>query len=220
MRGLLRPSEGSVIIDGEDITSVRPSRLAGKIGYLFQNPDRQLCKTTIRGELAFTLEAAGVAKERREELIEKQLRIFGFDGEAEILTLSRGERQQVALCSAIAAEPEILLLDEPTTGLDYSESTRIMELVSEQNRRGVTVVMVCHDMEIVLDYAKSCIVLDKGVKRGEGTPRDIFYDGALLESASLLPPQLIELAQRFDGLGRPCTVTEFADAVENRRNGQ
>lgn len=217
IRGLLRPSAGKVLIDGQEVAGLRPSALAARIGYLFQNPDRQLCKNTVGEELGFTLSCVQPDKTRRSELLSQTLEAFGFTGGEELSTMSRGERQRVALCSALVSQPEILLLDEPTTGLDYRECTQIMEHIAAQNARGVTVVMVCHDMELVLDYAKRCVVLADGRKAGEGAPREVFADSRLLESASLLPPQLVGLAARFNELGAPCTVDEFTDAILERR---
>lgn len=218
MRGLLTPTGGQVLIDGQDLQTLRTSGLAAKIGYLFQNPDRQLCRNTVREELAFSLASAKVDAARHEELIAAQLEAFGFTGGEEIATMSRGERQRAALCATLVTGPEILLLDEPTTGLDYLECTQIMERIAAENKqRGVTVVMVCHDMELVLDYAQRCVVIDGGRVRGEGTPMEVFYRGELLAGASLLPPQLIELAVRCDFPDRVRDVEEFASAIVERR---
>lgn len=217
IRGLLLPTSGSVIFDGQDLKSIRTSRLASKIGYLFQNPDRQLCRNTLREELKFSLVSAKVDEALHEELIEAQLKEFGFDGSEEIATMSRGERQRAALCSALAPRPELLLLDEPTTGLDYLECIQIMECISAQNKNGVTVVMVCHDMELVLDYAKSCIVIDGGRVCGTGSPQEIFYNEELLAEASLLPPQLIELANRCKLTERVYNTQDFTSVILERR---
>lgn len=216
IRGLLRPSAGEISIDGRNIRELRPSALASRIGYLFQNPDRQLCKNTAREELLFTLRCADSDRTRHEEKLSHTLDDFGFTGNEDISIMSRGERQRVALCSAIVSRPEILLLDEPTTGLDYRECTQIMDYIARQNAQGVTVVMVCHDMEVVLDYADFCVVVENGRKLGEGTPRAVFRDSELLQRASLLPPQLIELAKRVD-MPAACTADEFASLITNRR---
>ena len=219
MRGLLIPTSGSVLIDGQDLQTLRASGLAAKIGYLFQNPDRQLCRNTLREELKFSLVSAKLDAARHDELIAAQLEAFGFEGGEEIATMSRGERQRAALCSTLVTRPEILLLDEPTTGLDYLECTQIMERIAAENEQhGVTVVMVCHDMELVLDYARHCVVIDAGRVCGEGTPKEVFYRRDLLAQASLLPPQLIELANRCDFPEQVCGAAEFAAAIAERRS--
>lgn len=214
IRGLLRPDAGRVLLHGRDLSAVKVSTLASHIGFLFQNPDRQLCRSTVREELHFSLEYAVADRSRHEGLCESILQALSLDGEGDIACMSRGERQRVALASALVAEPELLVLDEPTTGLDYSECTRIMEYIRERNRQGVTVVMVCHDMEIVLDYANRILVMDSGQLLGTGTPREIFRRQSLLERASLLPPQMIGLASRLKELqGDPSTPEEMARAV-------
>ena len=107
--------------------------------------------------------------------------------------------------SVLAVKPSVLILDEPTTGLDYRECTRIMEFIRELNEKeGTTVVMVCHDMEVVLDYAKRALVMAGGRLLGDGDVHDIFRDAALMEKASLLPPQIVRVASALGG--------EFAEA--------
>lgn len=214
MRGLLRPDSGKVLMDGTDISTVKVSALASKIGFLFQNPDRQLCRSTVREELLFSLEYALPDFSKGEALCKNILQALALNGEDDITCMSRGERQRVALASALVAEPELLVLDEPTTGLDYSECTCIMEYIRTRNRMGVTVVMVCHDMEIVLDYASRVIVMDNGRILDTGRPREIFRKQELLQSASLLPPQIIGLASLLKELsGDPSTPEEMANAI-------
>lgn len=160
MNGLLKPTAGRVLVDGVPTTSLRTSALAKKIGFLFQNPDRQLCKPTIREEIRFGLALTGAkdAVQRTEAVLEA----FGLDGDRDPFSASRGERQRIALASLIAVEPEVLILDEPTTGLDYRECMAMMARVRSLNAAGTTVVMVCHDMELVLDFAHRMLVLCEG----------------------------------------------------------
>lgn len=160
MNGLLKPTAGRVLVDGVPTTSLRTSALAKKIGFLFQNPDRQLCKPTIREEIRFGLALTGAkdAVQRTEAV----LKAFGLDGDRDPFSASRGERQRIALASLIAVEPEVLILDEPTTGLDYRECMAMMARVRSLNAAGTTVVMVCHDMELVLDFAHRVLVLCEG----------------------------------------------------------
>ena len=216
LRGLLKPTSGSVVIDGKDTRTTKTSLLAKDMGFLFQNPDRQICQNTVAKEIAFGIEAAGIkgavssrepahgsetagnityAQSRAVEICSK----FGFDPESDPFTLSRGQRQKVALASIIALDPKIMILDEPTTGLDYRECMQMMNVIKELNSRGVTVVMVCHDMEVVLDFAKRMIVMSGGSVIADGTPHNIFRDHDIMERASILPPQITELAIRLGG---------------------
>jgi energy-coupling factor transport system ATP-binding protein len=124
------------------------------------------------------------------------IKAFGFDPAKDPFTLSRGERQRVALASILATEPEILILDEPTTGLDYLECMQVMEAVRRLNRNGVTVVMVCHDMEVVLDFAErfGALLREAHCRRENGRNLPANRPDA---GASLLPPQITQLALRL-----------------------
>lgn len=192
MNGLLKPTAGRVLVDGVPTTSLRTSALAKKIGFLFQNPDRQLCKPTIREEIRFGLALTGAkdAAQRTEAVLEA----FGLDGDRDPFSASRGERQRIALASLIAVEPEVLILDEPTTGLDYRECMAMMARVRSLNAAGTTVVMVCHDMELVLDFAHRVLVLCEGALLLDGETRAVFRNEAVLRQASVLPPQITRLA--------------------------
>lgn len=217
VRGLLRPTTGSVVIDGIDTKKVKASALASKIGFLFQNPDRQICKNTVGEELTFSLTHAGIDAARGKERLTRTLEVFALDPEAAPFSLSRGERQRVALASVLVSEPDLLILDEPTTGLDYKECIQIMDYVKELNQKGVTVLMVTHDMEIALDYASRVVLMHDGRVVADGKPEEIFYDEAAMAAASLLPPQIIGLSLALDGrLGRVTTVDEMTDAIRVR----
>ena len=222
--GLIKPTKGRVLVNGEDTAKTRVSRRARQVGFLFQNPDRQICKNTVREEIAFGLRAA--RGDRGEDginnRVEETLAAFHFTGEEEPFSLSRGQRQRVALASVLAVEPQILILDEPTTGLDYSECCHIMDTISRMNRDGqVTVVMVCHDMEVVLDYAQRALVMAGGRLLGDGPVGKIFRDRELMERASVLPPQITGLAMRLgEGFENADTAEELAAVVMRRREGR
>ena len=119
--GLLKPSVGDVLVLGENTKKQKVSALAKHIGFLFQNPDRQICCATVREEIAFSLRNNGIAEDEIKARVEKTLDEFGFDGDTEPFNMSRGQRQRLCLACLIALNPEILILDEPTTGLDYRE---------------------------------------------------------------------------------------------------
>ena len=118
--GLLRPTKGRVLIQGADTAKTSVSERARHVGFLFQNPDRQICKNTVREEIMFGLETVrnDESEEQLKARCDKVLEDFGFTGEEEPFSLSRGQRQRVALASILAVEPEVLILDEPTTGID------------------------------------------------------------------------------------------------------
>lgn len=221
--GLIKPTSGRVLIHGADTATSPVSERARRVGFLFQNPDRQICKNTVREEILFGLKT--VRGEEGQEALnarcEEVLKDFGFSGEEEPFSLSRGQRQRVALASILAVEPEVLILDEPTTGLDYMECCHIMDRIRWMNEeKQVTVIMVCHDMEVVLDYAGRALVMSGGRLLADGPVREIFRNRELMEEASILPPQMIGLSMRLgEGFGQADSPESVADAVLALRKG-
>lgn len=221
--GLVRPTSGRVLIDGVDTAHSSVSERARRVGFLFQNPDRQICKNTVREEILFGLRTVRgeESAEAHEARLSQVLREFSFTGEEEPFSLSRGQRQRVALASILAAEPSVLILDEPTTGLDYRECCHIMDQIQAMNRRQqVTVIMVCHDMEIVSDYASRALIMAGGELLADGPVREIFRDRDLMERASILPPQITGLALRLgEGFEQADTPESMADLLLARAKG-
>jgi energy-coupling factor transport system ATP-binding protein len=138
--------------------------------------------------------ASGELRALREARCEEMLSLFGLNGKRAPFGMSRGERQQVALASVLARKPALLVLDEPTTGRDYRECMTIMEIISRLNSEGTTILMITHDMEVALDFARSALVLSKGRLLIQGPVREVMKDRALLDRASLLPAQIPALA--------------------------
>ena len=221
--GLIKPTAGKVLIGGADTAVSSVSERARRVGFLFQNPDRQICKNTVREEILFGLKTVrgGEGEEALNARCEAVLQDFGFTGSEEPFSLSRGQRQRVALASILAVEPGVLILDEPTTGLDYFECCHIMDRIRRMNEENqVTVIMVCHDMEVVLDYAQRALVMAGGKLLGDGPVREIFRNRALMENASILPPQMIGLSMRLgEGFAQADSPDSIADAVLALRKG-
>jgi len=201
--GLLKPLAGKVFVSGDDTAAVKISKIARKVGFLFQNPDRQICGNTVRDEIRFGLEAAldgdltpAEIESEKNLRCEEMLRLFNLDGKRDPYGLSRGERQQCALATVLARRPRLLILDEPTTGLDYRECVTIMEVIIRLNAAGTTVFMITHDMEVAADFSRRALVLADGMIIGDGPAREILKNKPLLDRASLLPPQMVSLAMR------------------------
>lgn len=219
MNGLLKPTAGTVLVEGVPTTDLKTSAVARKVGMLFQDPDRQICQNTVSDELAFGLGLRDVPEEEIERRVGEVLSDFGFDGQSAPFMLSRGERQLLALASVVVCEPEVLILDEPTTGLDYRECMHIMDRIKKLNGAGTTVVMVSHDMELVLDFADRVIAMGGGRLVADGSPEAVFRDGAVMREASLMPPQIIDLSMRlsssrFGGLfDRAATSSAMLEAL-------
>jgi energy-coupling factor transport system ATP-binding protein len=210
--GLLKPGSGKVITNGIDTRTAKASLLARSAGFLFQNPDRQICRNTEREEILFGLEYAVSGEADRERRCDEMLTLFSLDGTADPFGMSRGERQKTALASVLARRPPLLILDEPTTGLDYRECMTIMEAISALHRGGTSVFMITHDMEVAADFAGRALVLNRGQLAAVGTVRTIMKDKAVMEAAALLPAQIPALAMAL-GLEDVFTLDEMYRAV-------
>lgn len=215
LTGLLKPASGSVRVTGLDTAAVPTSRIAREVATLFQNPDRQICKDTVLDEVAFGLELGGM--DRAEALRRAQLVIdrFGLPADEAPFSLSRGQRQMVALASVVVVEPKIVVLDEPTSGLDYRECMTVMETVRTMAERGCAVIMVCHDMEVVSDFAERIVVMANGRILDRGRTHELFSNIDLMRRAYVEPPQVIELSRRLASSVSPAfaQVSEVTDVV-------
>lgn len=216
VNGLLKPSSGQVLIDGVPTTQLRTSQLAAKVGFLFQNPDRQICCSTVREELLFGFRAQGRADAEAQAKVDAMIERFGFDGDAEPFLLNRGTRQLLALASIIVMEPPVVVLDEPTTGLDFHECAKVMDVIAELNVCGTTVIMVCHDMEVVADYARRVIAMTAGQVVADGETFAVLRNRDVLARTHLLPPQVVDVALRLaeDGAVEAASPVALADTLD------
>ncbi len=201
LNGLLLPTSGRVFVRGEDTQKATVSQLAGDIGYVFQNPDHQIFAETVSEEVAFGAKNVGCSDQECVQRVDVALSAVGLSvqehGQADPFSLTKGERQRVAVASVLATQPKVLIFDEPTTGLDGEEAIRMMTMIRELNQRGHTIVMITHAMGLVSEYATRCLVIQERALVGDGPTRTIFANGALLASASLHVPPVIQFAQRW-----------------------
>ena len=213
VNGLLKPDSGEVLIDGVPTTQLKTSELARRVGFLFQNPDSQICSPTVREELLFGFRAIGQLDEAAEQRVDQVVEQFGFDADADPFLLNRGTRQLLALASIVVLEPPVVVLDEPTTGLDFRECVKVMEIIRRLHEKGTTVVMVCHDMEVVGDFAERVIVMNDGQVVAHGPTFDVLRNRSVLEAASLVPPQIVDMS-----LALPLMDPSLADHAVARAN--
>lgn len=197
MNGLLKPNSGEVLIDGLPTTQLKTSEIAHKVGFLFQNPDRQICCKTVREELEFGFKAQGALDDEARARVDEVIEEFGFNANAEPYLLNRGTRQLLALASIIVMAPQTIILDEPTTGLDYRECCKVMNAIEKLHKSGKTIVMVCHDMEVVADFADRVIVMTYGEMVADGPTFDILRNSEILKRSDLIAPQIISISQEL-----------------------
>ncbi len=193
--GLLEPTEGSVRVEGKTTTEQGIRTLGQTVGYVFQNPDHQIFSDTVSDEVAFGPKIRGLEEAEVEERVKEALAAVGLTGyeEEDPFGLTKGERQRVAVASVLAVRPEVLILDEPTTGLDYAEQRSMMDLVRRLNESGSTIIVVTHTMWVVAEYAHRAAVVRDGRVVLSGVVREVFAEEERLRDASLRPPHIVSL---------------------------
>lgn len=208
INGLLKPCSGSVYIDGTKTNTVKTSTIARSVSTLFQNPDRMLSCETVLDEVMLSCTLVGYTPQDARERSLRVIHQLHLNPEANPFLLSAGQRHIVALAATIVTEPKVLILDEPTCGLDYAECCYVMRVVQDLRARGCCVVMVCHDMEVVLDNATRLVVLAAGELVAQGSISDIFSQDALCQRACLRPPLLVDVALQLSNTCKlPCSTT-------------
>lgn len=212
VNGLLKPDVGEVLIDGVPTTQLKTSELARKVGFLFQNPDSQICCNTVREELQFGFKALGALDADAEARVDAIIEEFHFNPDDDPFLLNRGARQLLALASVVVLAPEVVVLDEPTTGLDFRECEKVMDIVRKLHAGGTTVIMVCHDMEVVADCAQRCIVMSDGRVVDEGPTFEVLRNRETMERASLMPPQIVDISLQMAACNERLANTDVARA--------
>ncbi len=221
LNGLLKPTQGRVLVELRDTRSTRIAELARLVGYAFQNPDHQIFAPTVQEEVAFGPRTQELPLPIVTQRVAEALDRFRLDSCADLppALLGFGQRRQVALAATIAGQPKILILDEPTGGLDWRSQQEFIEIIASFNALGRTVVLITHDMRLVAEYATRAIVLLDGERLFDGTPRQLFARTEILERAGLELPPVARLARRLAEYGMPSdalTPAEFAAAWQSR----
>ncbi|MGB9837868.1 ATP-binding cassette domain-containing protein [Methanothermobacter sp.] len=205
LNGILRPSAGEIIIDGDKINYSKSEliRIRQKVGIVFQNPDDQLFSPTVRDDVAFGPMNLGLREDEVEERVRESLERVGMAGYEERAPhhLSGGEKKRVAIAGILAMKPEIMVLDEPTTGLDPETADGIIDILLELSSEGITVIISSHDVEILSQFAERIFVLNSGELIAEGAPEEIFGKPEIIRKASLRLPRTADLMNRLKMAG-------------------
>jgi energy-coupling factor transporter ATP-binding protein EcfA2 len=214
--GLLQPASGRVTIGGKDRLQMRPAETAREVAYVFQNPDHQIFAATVEDEVAFGPRNFGLPDDEIARRCDEALEAVGLQTErqSDPFLLSKGERQRLAVASVLVLRPRMLILDEPTTGLDHREQLRMMALVRDLNRAGIAIVIITHTPWLVAEYARRVVLMRKGAKIFDGGVREFFMQEELLRSSSFRAPEITELSRRFGTLA--LTTDEFVAWVKGR----
>lgn len=196
--GFETPDAGEIFLNGKPLAEENIRRRARHIGYVMQNPNQMISKTMIYEEVALGLQRSGLTEEQIREKVEATLRVCGLHPFRNwpISALSFGQKKRVTIASVLVLDPELILLDEPTAGQDFRHYTDIMEFLRGLNARGVTVVMITHDMHLMLEYTRRALVFCDGRLIADRTAAAVLCDPALVEQAALKETSLYTLANR------------------------
>ena len=225
LNGLVKATSGNIYYNGEDIYDEKFSmkKLRSKVGLVFQYPEHQLFETEVLADVCFGPKNLGFTQEEAEEKAKAALRMVGMGEEydkSSPFELSGGQKRRVAIAGVLAMDPEVLILDEPTAGLDPRGRDEVLDQVSAlQRSRGITVILVSHSMEDVAKYVDRLIVMNQGEVRFDGRPVEVFHHYKELEEIGLAAPQTTYLMQELKKQGADVntdatTVEEAADAIE------
>jgi len=197
LNGLLKPSKGRVVIEGIDTKHSSVAELSRHVGFVFQNPNDHLFADTVEEEVAFSLKSQGVEQNRVTQLVERILARFKLTYYRYTYprNLSGGEKQRLALASVLVSEPKIIVLDEPTRGMDYTLKKELVGFLDDYRRQGNIIIMVTHDVETVTECADRVILLSEGRVVVDGSKREV------LSKALLFSPQINRLAQALSNYG-------------------
>ena len=217
MVGLLKPSGGSVWLNGRDLHDVRPEALSRQISMVYQNPEDMFIKDSIEKDIAYAMEVRGVpdAAARTRRLLER-FRLAGLR-ERDGRLLSGGQMRRASLAIGVALDPGILLLDEPTANLDIATRKEIMRTLEELKEITETVVIATHDMQLVCEWAERIIVLCGGRVVADGSRDEIFGDRALIEQVGIRPPEIFTMGQAMDPAALCYTIDDFLRRFEGRQ---
>ena len=212
--GLLKPTKGSVLIDGVDTRKVSVATLSRKVGLVFQNPDHQLFSETVKDEIAFALKNFGFKENIVKKRVTWALNLLGLGQYKKIspFMLSGGERKRVALASVLAWNPKILILDEPTIGQDYKQKEKLRQFILQMKTQRKTVVIVTHDVEFVAECNPRIVLMREGKIVADGEASKVFANPEVLTKASIVPPQITQVFMQLSDLGMPKEVIDLYEA--------
>ena len=220
--GLFQPTTGDLLVDGQNTRTARLAQLARVVGYVYQNPDHQIFAKSVREEVAFGPRNLGMSTAEVNAAVDHALELVEMTHESDSypFVLGRGQRQKLAVASVIAMGSPVMVVDEPTTGLDLRGALNIMNLLRRWNASGRTIIVITHDMDIVAEYANRCVVMTKGKVIADGNTRSVLTDEAVLTKAHLTLPRITKIAQSIDARHNfptdVLTVQEFRAALSER----
>ncbi len=217
--GLLKPNAGRIKVNGKDIADKSVAELSREVGYVFQNPDEQIFTDSVEDELQFGPDNLGKDRDYIKNIVDEVLQDVGLDRYRKVWPkyLSKGERQRLAMGSIITMNPDVVIVDEPTTGQDWRETLWIMDLLKKLNDKGKTIIIITHNMEIVNRYCNRVLVMLKGEIILDGTPKEVFIHRDELKKAFVRPTDITYIAQNIDYMpDNIISVSEFYQVFKEK----
>jgi len=210
LNGLLKPTRGRVLIDGVDTRRATVASISRKVGLVFQNPEDMFFSSTVWEEVAFALRNFGYDEHAVKRRVQWALKFMELDEYADRspFTLSGGEKKRLALAIILAWAPDVIALDEPTTGQDRLQKEKLIEMIKLLNTQGRTVIISSHDVEFIARLRPRVILMRHGRVVADGRAEEILLDEGLLRSCNLLPPQVVSLTRRLDFIGVKPSLSE------------
>lgn len=203
MMALRKPTRGKMLLDGKDTAKYTPADMARHIGYVFQNPDRQIFRDTVAAEVSYGPEQLGYTAGEIDNFVEETLAVTGLTQLAQAYppTLSKGQKQRLAIASALAMQPRMLILDEPTSGQDARERQQLQTLFFDLNQQGKTILLITHDMNLLAECAGRVIVMNQGCKAFDGSPAELFRNTDRLKQWGLQQPTATKISRQLGACG-------------------
>ncbi len=225
LNGILKVTKGEIIVGGLHVEKKpKVKDLVKNIGYVFQNPDHQLFNAKVYDEIAYAPRNIGLDDKEVDKRVKEAAATAGVKEELfeeQPVLLMKGLRQRVAIASILSLKPQVIIVDEPTTGQDYKQSLEIMEFLKELNEKhGHTILIITHEMHIVAQYAKRIMVMKKGEIFMDGTPSEIFSQPKRLMEGFVKPPMVTRMAQLIDSTGVHDGVVNIEELKEFLEEGK
>jgi cobalt/nickel transport system ATP-binding protein len=223
LNATLVPDVGALVVDGVSITTDNRAHARTEVGFVFQDPDAQLVAPTVLDDVMFGLRNHGVSGDEAEERARDALATVDASHLEDRIPhyLSGGEKRLVGLAGVLVLDPSVIVLDEPLAGLDPERSLLVADRIEQVHEAGMSVVLSTHDLEFAAEVADRVCVMADGNIVGSGTPREVFYDDALLDEANLHPPSPVRVARRagLDVTARPITETDLVGLLATESRG-
>ena len=204
--GLLRPTNGNIYINGENIKSKTTGTLSQKVGIIFQNPQHQVFSITVEEEIKYSLKSLNLSKQENQLKTDDILKKFNLDKyrERSPLNLSGGETKKLAVASIFCRDPDILVFDEPTLGQDAKEISFFIDLIKSEMKNGKTIIIVTHNVEFAMEYIPRTILMADGKIIADGPTKKTITNEFLARKSALILPQLSQFNIALNDIGIPC----------------